>query len=125
MPATVRCTLPFSAVPVAPNGGVYVIVIVQLPPGVAGVPTTPGLTGVPTAQVPPSAKVPVPVGRVSCMRVGIHGPASRLDPAGHGAAKQRFAVLVIVMVLVCATVLAGVVVNAGVSGVTLMVAIVS
>ena len=126
MPVTVRCTLPFSAAPVAPNGGVYVIVIVQLPPGVAGVPTTPGLTGVPTAQVPPSAKVPVPlnVGE-SVMAVGIHGPASRLDPAGHGAAKQRFAVLVIVMVLVCATVLAGVVVNAGVSGVTLIVAIVS
>ena len=59
------------------------------------------------------------------MAVGIHGPASRLDPAGHGVPKQSLAVLVIVIVLVCATVLAGVVVNAGVRGVTLIVAIVS
>ena len=67
------------------------IVTVQLPLGVAGVggvATTPGLMGVPTAQVPPTAKVPVPVSCVSVIAVGRSGPASTLEPAGQGVARQ-------------------------------------
>src|SRR6266853_1105613 len=103
------------AAPVAPTGGVYVSVTVQLPLGTAGdggvvdgTAAIPGLMAVPTAHVPPSAQVPVPVSGVNVIAVGIYGPASILEPAGQGAASQRVAVLVTVMVPVTATVLAGV-----------------
>ncbi len=65
-----------SAAPVAPTGGVYVIVIVQLEPAAGGAKVPPGLMGAPTAQLPPSAKVPVAVSGVSVMAVGRYGPAS-------------------------------------------------
>src|SRR2546421_2699923 len=71
-----RFTLPFSAAPVAPTGGVYVIVIVQLEPATGGTKVPPALMGVPTAQVPPSAKVPVAVSGVSVMAGWGDGPAS-------------------------------------------------
>jgi len=109
-PVNVRRALPFSAAPVAPTGGVYVIVIVQLPPGTAGaggVAATPELMGVPTAQVPPSAKIPVPEACVSVIAVGRIGPASTLEAPAQGVNRQRVAVLVTVMVPVTATVLAG------------------
>ena len=106
---TVMNAVEFSAAPVAPAGGVWVTVIVQL---------VFGLTGVPTAQVPPSAKVPVPDTRVTVMAVGTNRPA---------LAFVRAIVLVSVMVPVTATVLAGVGVStpAGVIGETLIVATVS
>src|SRR5437868_6215558 len=53
------------------------MVIVQLEPATGGTNVPPAFTAVPTAQVPPSAKVPVPFSRVRVMAVGIHGPASR------------------------------------------------
>ena len=83
------------------------------------------MIGVPTAQVPPSVKVPVPVAPLSVMAVGMNGPASRLEPAGQGAARQRFRVLVRVRVPVFAVAVAGNVVNAGVRGETAITAIVS
>jgi len=134
-PVTVTLADPFSAPPVAPRGGVYVAVTVQVPCGTAGdggvvdgTAAIPGLIAVPTAQVPPSAQVPVPVSRVNVIAVGTYGPASTLVPAGQGAAKQRVLVFVTVMVPVTATVLAGFAVNNGVAcvaGETAIVAIVS
>jgi len=106
-----------SAAPVAPTGGVYVIVIVQLEPGTGGTKVPPALMGVPTAQLPPSAKVPVAVSGVSVMAVGRYGPASGFV--------FGLAVLVTVMVPVFAVALAGFVVNAGVIAETVIVAIVS
>ena len=106
-----------SAAPVAPAAGVYVIVSVQLEPATGGTKVPPALMGVPTAQVPPSAKVPVLVSGVSVMAVGTYGPAS--------AFVFGFVVLVTVIVPVFAVALAGLVVNAGVIGETLIVAIVS
>src|SRR5207253_10640403 len=94
-----------------------VIVIVQIDPAEGGTRVPPGLMGVPTAQVPLSAKVPVPESRVSVMAEVMYGPASALV--------FGLIVLVSVLVPVTATVLAGVAVNAGVSGDTLTVAIVS
>ena len=115
-PVTVTFAVPFSAVPVAPAGGVYVAVTVQVPLGtygdagvvaVAGIAAIPGLIAVPTAQVPPSAQVPVPLSGVNVIAVGIYGPASTLVPAGHGVATHRVLVLVRVIVPVTAAVLAG------------------
>src|SRR5882757_2760604 len=112
-----RFTLPLSAAPVAPAGGVYVIVIVQLEPATGGTKVPPALMGVPTAQVPPRAKVPVLVSGVSKIAVGMYGPASGFV--------FGLIVLVTVMVPVFTVALAGAVVNAGVIGETVMVAIVS
>ena len=90
--------------------------IVQLEPATGGTNVPPAFTAVPTAQVPPRAKVPVPVSRVRVMAVGIHGPASTFV--------FGLAVLVIVMVPVLAVVLlAAPAVNNGVSGEMLRVAI--
>ena len=116
-PVTNRFTLPVSAAPVAPTGGVYVIVIVQLEPGSGGTKVPPGLMGAPTAQLPPSAKVPVAVSGLSVMAVGRYGPASGFV--------FGLIVLVIVIVPVFAVALAGFVVNAGVIAETVIVAIVS
>jgi len=116
-PVNVRRALPFSAAPVAPTGGVYVIVIVQLEPATGGTKVPPALMGVPTAQVPPRVKVPVLVSGVRKINVGMYGPASGFV--------FGFIVLVIVMVPVTGRVLAGVAVNAGVIGETVIVAIVS
>ena len=134
-PVTVTLADPFSAPPVAPRGGVYVAVTVQVPCGTAGdggvvdgTAAIPGLIAVPTAHVPPAAQVPVPVSGVSVIAVGTIGPASTLVPAGQGAARQRVAVFVTVMVPVIATVLAGVGFITGVvcvAGETANVAIVS
>src|SRR5207245_9646450 len=80
------------------------------------------------APVPPTAQVPVPVSGASVIAVGTIGPASTLVPAGQGAARQRVAVFVTVMVPVIATVLAGVGFITGVvcvAGETANVAIVS
>ena len=120
IPVTVTFAVPFSAVPVAPAGGVYVAVTVQVPPATAGDPggtggvpgpagtaAIPELIAVPTAQVPPSAQVPVPLSGVNVIAVGIYGPASTLVPAGHGVATHRVLVLVRVIVPVTAAVLAG------------------
>src|SRR2546427_5449187 len=131
-PVTMRRADPFSAPPIAPAGGVYVAVIVQVPFGTAGdggvvvvTAAIPGLIAVPTAHVPPSTQAPVPVSRVSVIAVGIIGPASTLgagpgpNPGGggggapHGAARHCVDMLATVMVPVSATVLAGVVVNNG------------
>src|SRR3979490_2276295 len=101
-----RFPLPLSAAPVAPAGGVYVVVIVQLEPAAGGTKVPPGLMGAPTAQVPPSAKVPVLVSGVSVIAVGMYGPASGFV--------FGFIVLVTVIVPVFAVALAGFVVNAGV-----------
>src|SRR6266700_4142880 len=102
-PVTVTRAVPFSAAPVAPAGGVYVAVTVQVPFGTAGeggvvdgTAAIPGLIAVPTAHVPPAAQVPVPVSGVSVIAVGTIGPASTLVPAGQGAARQRVAVFVTV-----------------------------
>src|SRR5216683_1262519 len=116
-PVTRRCTLPFSAAPVVPTIGVYVIVIVQLEPATGGTKVPPALMAVPTAQVPPSVKVPVPESRVSVIADGTNGPAS--------GNVFGLVVLVIVMVPVTPTVLAGVGFNTGVIGETLTVASVS
>ena len=146
-PVMMRRADPFSAPPVAPTGGVYVAVIVQVPFGTAGdggvvvvTAAIPGLIAVPTAHVPPSAQVPVPVSGVSVIAVGMIGPASTLgagpgpNPGGggggapHGAARHCVDMLATVMVPVTATVLAGVAVNNGVvcvAGETPIVAIVS
>jgi hypothetical protein len=55
----------------------------------------------------------------------MYGPASRFVPGAQGAARQRVIVLVTVMVPVFAVAVAGVVVNAGLIGETVIVAIVS
>jgi len=98
-------------------------VTVQLEPAAGGTNVPPGFTALPTAQVPPRVKVPVPIAPESLMTVGTHGPASILEPAGQGAAAQGLRILVMVMVPVTATVLAGFAVNAGVIAETLRTAI--